>query len=116
MKAMHAICHLRDGNPDYFETLSDELVRSGIWKLSEGEAAGLQGGWLYLHESSKDPAWFIGVIDELDGPDAEGKYWLTARRKDLRRAVHWRGPTPSPIHHINVVDATNPYETKTASA
>jgi hypothetical protein len=107
MRAMHAICHYRDGKPDHFHSAGElGRYRSGIWKLSAEEALSLKGGWLYLHESSTKPAYLRARIEALEGPDAEGKYWLIVQKARTTGNVTWRGAVPTPSSYVRVVSAT----------
>ncbi len=111
---MHVICLWRDDKPDHFHPVagSDDLVRSGIWALTTEKAADLEGGRLYLHGSWRDPAWFVRRIEALEGPDSESNYWISARRRDPRRTVAWRGPKPTQRNYVNVVEANLRHETE----
>jgi hypothetical protein len=116
MKAMHAICHHVDNRPDHFHS-DGELgrYRSGIWKLEADEASGLKGGWLYLHETSKQRAYLRAKIESVEGPDAEGKYWLVVRKQPKTGNVAWRGAAATSSSYVRVVDATLPIEVENAS-
>lgn len=113
MKAMHAICHYKNGRPDNLFQIGkgQGVFRSGYWRISPQEAPALRGGWLYLHETSNKPAYFMARIEEVGEPDSEGKYNLLVKKDSSRVDVTWRGSTPTPSRYVSIVEANRPHET-----
>ncbi|WFT78831.1 hypothetical protein QA634_26745 [Methylobacterium sp. CB376] len=112
MKAMHAVCHYKNGRPDnLFQVGKGQGVfKSGYWRIPPEEALALRGGWLYLHETSNKPAYFVARIEEVGEPDGEGKYNLSVKKEILRIEVAWRGITPTQSRYVSIVEADRPHE------
>jgi hypothetical protein len=75
VKAIHAICHRVDGVPQNLRQIDPRngICGSGWWKVPPEEAESLQGGWIYLHESSATRSHFLARIQSLGGDG--GAFW-----------------------------------------
>jgi hypothetical protein len=115
---MHAICHYKNGRPDNLSCVDVKqgLYSSGFWRMTPDEAGSLEGGWLYLHESSREKPCFVAKIVSVGERDAEGKYELTIQKQRVMGNSAWRGKVPGPSRYISIVPATYPSETQSVDA
>jgi hypothetical protein len=114
---MHAICHYVDGKPDHLTAVdvSQGLYKSGFWKMSPEDALALTGGWIYLHETSAQKAYFVARVVSVGERDPKGKYELTVRRLRFPASAAWRGKKPTPSSYVSIVPASSPHELESAA-
>jgi hypothetical protein len=119
VKAIHAICHRINGEPQNLRKIDTRngIYGSGWWKVRSEDADALVGGGIYLHESSKARSHFLGKIQSLGDPRHDGRIEFIDVKQPTIRDQPWRGPTPgqSPDQYFRIVEADYPHETGGAS-
>jgi len=91
VKAIHAICHRVNGEPQNLRKINPRagIYGSGWWQVSPGDAHALVGGWMYLHESSKERSHFLGKIQSLGGRRSDGAIEFILAKDPKTRDQHW---------------------------
>jgi hypothetical protein len=114
VKAIHAICHRINGEPQNLEKIDPRngIYASGWWKVRPEEAATLQGGWLYLHESSGKRSHFLVKIQSIGERRPAGKIQFAVTKRATIPDQRWRGRKPgqNPEDYYRIVEATYPHE------
>ena len=114
-QAMHAICHRENGRPLNFRNINarEGVYGSGWWTLEPQTANEMIGSWLYLHEASGQRSHFVGKIEGVSEPDAEGRYEFVVR-KQIVGDHPWRGGKPGqhPRHYYKIVHTSYEHESQ----
>ncbi len=88
---------------------------SCCWAISAEEAAGLIGGWIYLHQSKGDRSAFGGVVQAVEPADRlgtarqEGYIIYFETRREAREQA-WRGAHHAMAWWSGLVDADAAHE------
>jgi hypothetical protein len=114
-RAIHFSCHPTVLGWRGLEPIAERpgIFVSKCWIIRRGDPWSLNGGWLYLHESSYKASGFGARIREVEPCCTEtGRPGFAFTVERIRRATErWRGSTPSQSrHHGGLVPADSPSE------
>jgi hypothetical protein len=112
MKVAHFICkRTQNGRLRNLEIVSKEsgLWRSGNWDVSEGEAAKLIGGRIFLHETKAQPSAFGGEVIGFEAirdttVARERRIVFTIRPSASDKGVAWRGRADAMASYGGILD------------
>jgi hypothetical protein len=96
---MHVICHHEGTSFKGLRTLDrkEGLYRSEDWPISRGDPRKLEGGYLYLHDTSAKASTFAAQILEVipvKATKTNVRVALVVRRVK-EHSVPWRGKKPN---------------------
>jgi hypothetical protein len=91
MASLHLICH----GGLHLRTVKFPVFETGFWDLSESDAASLEGGMLFLHETKSRQSYFGGRVQahRVAGPGEEmpGRIVFTVESTIEGKGAPWAG-------------------------